>query len=116
MFGAEKREYTPKNIFAGDFPTATDTGEAGAALAEFQPVTIDASGKIVAVAPAGTGEGAAAATTGDVVGITAAAAGKGEQVVYFLTGEFFADALALPNGVAVADIKLPLRKIGIFLK
>ena len=36
--------------------------------------------------------------------------------VVYLTGEFFADGLALPDGVAAADIEVALRNIGIFLK
>ncbi len=34
----------------------------------------------------------------------------------YLTGEFFADALVLPDGVKAEDIEVPLRDIGIFLK
>ena len=34
----------------------------------------------------------------------------------YLTGEFFADGLALPDGVTAADIEAALRNIGIFLK
>ena len=88
---------------------------AAAAVAEFTPVTKDSNGKIIAVAPAGE-EGTPAATTGNVIGITAAAAEKDGPVVYYLTGEFFADALNLPSGVEIDDIKDPLRKISIFLK
>ena len=37
-------------------------------------------------------------------------------VVYYLTGEFFADALTLPSGVTVEALKPAFRKLGIFLK
>ena len=53
---------------------------------------------------------------GNVVGITAEAAESGEPVVYYMTGEFFADAITLPDGVAIEDIKDSLRKLSIFLR
>ena len=43
-------------------------------------------------------------------------AAGGEEAVIFLTGEFFGDALVLPEGVKVADVEVPLRNIGVFLK
>lgn len=71
------------------------------------PVAEDEEGKIVAV----TTE-----TAANVMGITAAAAAADEPVVYYITGEFFQEALNLPNGVTVEDIKRPLRKMSIFLR
>ena len=49
-------------------------------------------------------------------GIAADGAASGEEAVIFLTGEFFGDALVLPEGVKVADVEVPLRNIGVFLK
>ena len=49
-------------------------------------------------------------------GIAAEDAASGEDAVVYLTGEFFADGLAMPDGVAAADIEVALRNIGIFLK
>ena len=46
----------------------------------------------------------------------AAAAAADEPVVYYITGEFFQEALNLPEGVTVEDIKEPLRKLSIFLR
>lgn len=110
MYEIETRRYEPKNFFAGDFPTLPETGIAGAALEECMPVAKNADGKIVPVAaPA---EGAAL----DVVGITAAAAEADEPVVYYMTGEFFAEALVLPNGVEIEALKDAFRKISIFLR
>ena len=37
-------------------------------------------------------------------------------VVYYLTGEFFADGLTLPEGVTAEALKPAFRKLGIFLK
>lgn len=110
MYEIETRKHEPKNFFAGDFPTLPETGTAGAALEECMPVAKNADGKIVpAAAPA---EGAAV----DVVGIAAAAAGKDEPAVYYMTGEFFADALVLPDGVGIEALKDAFRKISIFLR
>ena len=38
------------------------------------------------------------------------------EVPVYLTGEFFADGLVLPNNVSVDDVEVPLRNLGIFLK
>ena len=116
MYDIETRTYEPKNFFAGDFPTKTESGIAGEA--EYTPVTKNSEGKIVAVAAAsGSGDSAKAATTGDVIGITAAAVEAADDpVVYYLTGEFFEEALNLPKNVTVEAIKEPLRKLSIFLR
>ncbi len=106
-YAVETRSTEPKNFFAGDFPTLPETGTAGAKLAEHTPVMAGEDGNIVAV----TKEAA-----GNVVGITAEAAESGEPVVYYMTGEFFADAITLPDGVAIEDIKDSLRKLSIFLR
>ncbi len=106
-YAVETRSTEPKNFFAGDFPTLPETGTAGEKLAEHTPVTVNEAGEIVAVA---------AETKGNVIGITAEAAEKGEPVVYYMTGEFFADALNLPEGVTIEDMKDSLRKLSIFLR
>ena len=51
-YAVEKREITPKNFFAGDFPTVPETGTANAAIKEYAPVMIDAANdnKIIPVA------------------------------------------------------------------
>ena len=48
-------------------------------------------------------------------GIAAADAEDGQVAVY-LTGEFFGEKLALPDGVTADDVKPLLRENGIFLK
>lgn len=108
-YAVEKREITPKNFFAGDFPTVPETGTANAAIKEYAPVMIDTvnDNKII---PVTKGSEASA------IGIAAAAAGNGEPVTYYMTGEFFADALALESGADLAKIKEALRKVSIFLR
>ena len=103
----EKREYAPSNVFAGEFPTLTETGTAGATIEKYTPVMLDESGNIVPV----TKEGAAG-----VIGISAADAEAEEPAVYFMTGEFFADGLNMPSDVTADDIKDALRKLSIFLR
>ena len=107
MYEIKTRTWEAKNFFAGDFPTLTETGTAGGELAEHMPITKDEDGNIVAVT---------AETAANVVGITAAEAAAEEPVVYYMTGEFFEEALSLPDGVTVEDIKEPLRKMSIFLR
>lgn len=107
MYEIETRTCEAENFFAGDFPTLTESGTAGGELAGHTPVTKDADGKIVEVT---------AETAAEVVGITAAEAGEGEPVVYYMTGEFFGEALNLPPGVTAESIKEPLRKMSIFLR
>lgn len=106
-YAVETRSTEPKNFFAGDFPTLPESGTAGATLAEHTPVAKAADGSIVAVT---------AETLDKVVGITAEAAESGEPVVYFMTGEFFADAITLPDGVEIEALKDSLRKLSIFLR
>jgi hypothetical protein len=91
---------------AGTYPIAKAVKEAGADLEAHAPVAL-ADGKLVAVT---------ADNKADVYGIVPEAAEKGEEAVVYLTGEFFADSLALSEGVTASDIETALRKINIFLK
>lgn len=110
MYEIETRKHEPKNFFAGDFPTLPETGVAGAALEECMPVAKNADGKIVPVTAPADGEAM------DVVGIAAAAVEADEPAVYYMTGEFFAEALVLPDGVEIEALKDAFRKISIFLR
>lgn len=55
-------------------------------------------------------------TTAGIYGIAATAAEAAEEVVVYLTGEFFADAITLPEGVTADTLAKAFRNIGIFLK
>ena len=103
----ENRSTEPKNFFAGDFPTVPESATAAEAVAEFAPVAKNESGELINIT---------ADTVANVTGITAEAAEAGEPAVYYMTGEFHADALNLPDGVTVDAIKDSLRKLSIFLK
>ena len=41
---------------------------------------------------------------------------SGEDGIVYLSGEFFADALVLPANATAADVEVPLRNLGIYLK
>jgi len=110
MYEIETRKWEPKNFFAGNFPTLTETGTAGEKLEEHMPVTKNEEGKIVPVTAPAEGK------TMDVVGITATAAGADEPAVYYMTGEFFAEALVIPDGVEIEALKDTFRRISIFLR
>lgn len=107
MLGVNTLTYAPDNFFAGEFPIVKDSGtiKTGTTVRKHAPIIMGDTGI----------EEVTAATLANIVGI-AADEPNGGEVVYYLTGEFFADAITLPDGVAVETLKPALRKLGIFLK
>ena len=103
----------PKYFIAGvDIGIAKATKTASEAVEAHAPVLI-ADGKVKPIAaPASAGT---AVLTG-LYGITADSADANKEVPVYLTGEFFAAGLVLPNNVSVDDVEVPLRNLGIFLK
>lgn len=111
-----KKEFStsPEYFIAGTITgIETKVKVAGEALAAHAPVLLGEDGKVTAIA-APTAE-APLSLTG-LYGITSEAAKANEEVVIYLTGEFFADGLVLPTGVVAGDVEVPMRNIGIFLK
>jgi len=100
--------YNPRMIHAGDYPVVTDSGTVadGETIIELMPIVLGTDGKITAVT---------ADTVADVYGLAAENAEAGEEVVIYLTGEFFGDSIEVPAGTTAADYKAPFRKLGIFL-
>lgn len=100
--------YTPKMIHAGDYPVVTDSGTvaAGQTIVELMPVELGADGKLKAIT---------SSTIANVYGLAAESKEEGEELVIYLTGQFFGDALVVPAGTTAADFKANLRKLGIFL-
>lgn len=100
--------YNPKMVHAGDYPVVTDSGTVadGETIIELMPVVLGTDGKIKAVT---------ADTIADVYGLAAENAEAGEEVVIYLTGQFFGDSIEVPAGTTAADYKAPFRKLGIFL-
>ena len=96
----------PKYFIAGvDIGIAKATKTASEAVEAHAPVLI-ADGKVKPIAaPASAG-------TAVLTGLYDA----NKEVPVYLTGEFFADGLVLPNNVSVDDVEVPLRNLGIFLK
>lgn len=103
------KEYStqPERFEAGLYPIAKTTGTAGADIPAHAPVALDEGGKLALL----TGE-----TTANVYGVTPDSIRNGEEGPVWLTGEFFADSLAVPEGVDAQTLTEALRKIGIFLK
>lgn len=107
MYNINTAQSTPENFFAGDFPVVTDFGtiENGAKIRKHTPIVQGENGI----------KETAANTLAQVIGI-AAAEPSGDEVVYYLTGEFFSQAIVLPTGVTIEALKPVLRKLTIFLK
>lgn len=104
--------YTPDHMIAGvDIPITTAVKEAAADLSKGAPVILNSSGKAAKVVV----DNDEVVTTG-LYGIVADSAASGDDVVIFLTGEFYSDALVLETGVSASDLEVPFRNIGIFLK
>lgn len=109
-------ESTPEYLIAGtDIRITTAVKTAAADLKEGAAVIIDANGKAAAVPTTGSGDNIKAKTDG-LYGIVADDAEANGEVVIYLTGEFFADALVLADGVTAEALEIPFRNIGIFLK
>lgn len=105
----EKFSCEPEYLLAGTgIRVTTAVKKAAAALKAGAPVKLDSSGKAAPVAKAD-------GTTG-LYGITTEGFKSGEDAVIYLTGEFFADRLALETGVTAASLEVAFRNIGIFLK
>ena len=105
----EKFSYEPEYLLAGtDIRVTTAIKKAAATLKAGAPVKLDGSGKAAPV-------GQVFCSTG-LYGIATEDFKSGEDAVIYLTGEFFADHLALETGVTAASLEVAFRNIGIFLK
>ncbi len=98
----------PNYFIAGaNIGITTAVKEAGTDIPEHTPVLL-ADGKVSAIASADALEG--------LYGVSADSAEAGKDTVIYLTGEFFANGLVLPEGVTAANVETALRKIGIFFE
>lgn len=107
MYEIQTDQTNPVNFFAGEFPVVTEVGavKAGETVRKYAPVVLTADGISEATD----------ATVADLCGVAADDSTDG-GVVYYLTGEFFADALVLSADATVDVLKPAFRKLGIFLK
>lgn len=108
MYEIERTEYRPDNFYRGFFPAVPEHGAVkdGAAVRKYAPVAATADGI----------EEVTAATLDALVGIAADVPDGGGNVVYYMTGDFNSEAVVLPDGVSLADLKAACRKLSIFLK
>ncbi len=97
----------PHHFEAGTGQVAKAVKVAAADIPAHAPVALDADGKLALLT---------ADNKAGVYGITPDSIRAGEEGPVWLTGEYFADSLALEDGVTAADVEVPLRNIGIFLK
>lgn len=106
----KKFSYSPEYLLAGtDIRVTTAVKKAGADLKVGAPVKLDSSTD--KVSPVGESDGVTA-----LYGIATEDFKADEEAVIYLTGEFFADRLALETGVTAASLEVAFRNIGIFLK
>lgn len=101
----EKFSCSPEYLLAG---TDIRVTTAAADLKAGAPVKLNSAGKVAPVAKADGVTGLYGIATEDFK--------SGENAVIYLTGEFFADRLALETGVTAASLEVAFRNIGVFLK
>lgn len=127
MYEVKGGSLEPANFVAGGYPIAKATGRvaAGKSVRQYEPVKLTDNGiePVVKVEASAADSGSTTParteyenTTAGLYGIAADAAGESAEVVVYLTGEFFADAIALPDSVTIETLKKAFRYIGIFLK
>lgn len=107
MYEIKSAEHTPENFYRGFFPAVPDHGtvKEGAAVRKHAPVAETADGI----------EEVTAATLDKLVGITADVP-EGDTVVFYMTGDFNSEAVVLPDGVTLDELKAACRKLSIFLR
>lgn len=105
----------PDYLIAGTAEINTGVKTAAVAVKRGAPVILDANGKAAVVPTTGSGDNIKAKTDG-LYGIVADDAEADEDVVIYLSGEFFADSLVLPENVTADALEVAFRNIGIYLK
>lgn len=104
----------PDYLIAGNAEIVTAVKKASAALKRGAPVVLNSDGKLAAISVSGSAP--YTVTTTGLYGILAEDVASGEDGIVYLSGEFFADALVLPANATAADVEVPLRNLGIYLK
>ena len=104
----------PDYLIAGNAEIVTAVKKASATLKRGAPVVLS-DGKLAAISVSGNSAPYTVTTT-DLYGILAEDVASGEDGIVYLSGEFFADALVLPANATAADVEVPLRNLGIYLK
>lgn len=126
MYEIQKDQSVPVKFFAGEYPvvTAVKAVATGKSVKQYEPVKLTDSGiePVVKVAASEAVSGTSTPakseyenTTAGIYGIAATAAQAAEEVVVYLTGEFFADAITLPEGVTADTLAKAFRNISEFM-
>ena len=105
----------PDYLIADGAEINTAVKVASAAVTRGTVVKLDESGDLALLTVSG-GPGEYTVDTDGLYGIAADDAQAEEEVVVYLTGACFGDALVLPENATVADVEVPLRNLGIFVK
>lgn len=105
----------PEYLIAGNAEINKSVKVASVAMKRGEVAVLNGDGKLAPVTVSGAEAPYTVDTTG-LYGIVADNAAADEEVVVYLTGEFFGNALVLPANATVADVEVPLRELGIFLK
>lgn len=106
--------FTPEYLIADNSEINTAVKVASVAVQRGEVVVLDGDGKLAKITV--DGENPYTVTTTGLYGIVADDADAEEEAVVYLTGAFFGDALILPEHATVADVEVPLRELGIFVK
>lgn len=106
--------FTPEYLIADNSEINTAVKVASVAVQRGEVVVLDGDGKLAKITVGG--DDPYTVTTTGLYGIVADDADAEEEVVVYLTGAFFGDALILPEHATVADVEVPLRELGIFVK
>ena len=119
MYEIQKDQSVPVKFFAGEYPvvTAVKAVAAGKSVKQYEPVKLTDNGiePVVKVEASEAVSGTSTPAKSEYENTTAGIYGIAATVVY-LTGEFFADAITLPEGVTADTLAKAFRNIGIFLK
>ena len=105
----------PDYLIAGGAEINTAVKVASVAVKRGAVVVLNGDGKLAIPTVSGEPDSYTVDTTG-LYGIAADDAEAEEEVVVYLTGAFFGNALVLPENATVADVEVPLRELGIFVK
>lgn len=105
----------PDYLIAGGAEINTAVKMASVAVKRGAVVKLGEDGKLAIPTVSGS-PGSYTVDTEGLYGIAADDAEAEEEVVVYLTGAFFGDALVLPENATVANVEVPLRNLGIFVK
>lgn len=106
--------YAPDYLIADGAEINTAVKVASVGVVRGEVVVLNGDGKLAKIIV--SGDDPYTVTTTGLYGIVADDAAAEEETVVYLTGAFFGDALVLPENATVADVEVPLRNLGIFVK